>query len=281
MNLGNKALLGLCGLMIFLGGPASAGPIPFSDLAPRALNASSPEPSPMQTSWGYGPRENQFNQLIDHCVSNLWDDQANPLPPLLFKSLMAVESSFNPNAVSATGAAGLTQLTPDTAQRFGLALMERSDPQKALPAGVMALMEKHRVLSDPARYYELLGMHGQVAPWGLKVAEAYLRYGSPRGEDRWCLTFAAYNGGGGTVLRAMAHAYERGLDPTKWDLLAGPPGAALDTPLHAACVEVYGARNALRKAAEIAAYPRRILALYHQAIPSPNALSPAPTPGGG
>jgi hypothetical protein len=268
MKLGKAALLlSIAGIFALTSGPASAGPIPFSDLAPHALDlSSSTTTTSMVTNWGYGARENQFNSLIDNCVNHLWADSENPLPPLLFKSLMAVESSFNPSAVSATGAAGLTQLTVETARRFGLHMMERSDPQKALPAGLMALMEKHKVVSDPAHYSSLVGMSCDACPWSLKVAEAYEKFGRPRGDDRWALTFAAYNGGGGTVLRAMAHAYERGLDPTKWDLLAGPPGRSLNTPLHAACVEVYGLRNATRKAMEIAAYPRRILALYHQAL---------------
>lgn len=252
-------------LLSCLGQPTlvSAGPLPFSDMLMRS--AATPREFHMNTSWGYGAKENHYNELIVRSVQAAWTDAENALPPLLYKSLMAVESSFNPQAVSYAGAAGLAQLMPDTARRFGLGERDRLDPNKALPAGIQALEEKHRVIADPGNYYKVVGIQGKVAPWGEKVAAFYEAEGAPQGEDRWALVLGAYNGGGGTILRAMAYAVDRGLDPRKWDHLAGPPGKALNTPLYAACAEVFGARNAARKAAELAAYPRKILGLYHEA----------------
>ena len=242
----------------------SAGPLPFSDMLMPSV-ATPPSRFHMTTSWGFGPRENHYNELIVRSVQAAWTDTELALHPLLYKSLMAVESSFNPHAVSYAGAAGLAQLMPDTARRFGLCDRDRLEPGKALPAGIQALQEKHRVIADPGNYYKVVGIQGKVAPWGEKVAAFYDTHGAPEGEDRWALVLGAYNGGGGTILRAMAYALERGLDPRKWDHLAGPPGNARNTPLHAACAEVFGARAAARKAEELAAYPRKILGLFHEA----------------
>jgi len=69
-----------------------------------------------------------------------WDDaiRAASLPrgvdPQIVKSVMLVESNFNPRAVSRKGAGGLIQLMPDTARRFGV--RDRFDPLENLRGGV-------------------------------------------------------------------------------------------------------------------------------------------------
>jgi hypothetical protein len=55
----------------------------------------------------------------------------------LVKSVMLVESNFNPRAVSRKGARGLMQLMPDTARRFGVT--DRFDAAQSLRAGVRYL----------------------------------------------------------------------------------------------------------------------------------------------
>jgi hypothetical protein len=62
----------------------------------------------------------------------------------------------------------------------------------------------------------------------------------------------------------MARAADQGIDPRKWDNIAGPPGHCLHSPLHYACCEVFGDRSSASKCAELAAYPRKIFAYYHR-----------------
>jgi membrane-bound lytic murein transglycosylase D len=81
-----------------------------------------------------------------------------------------VESSFNPKARSRTGAVGLYQLMPDTAEMLGLSLRpvdERLDPLKNARAS--------------AQYLNYL--HGKFRDWPLVLA--------------------AYNGGEGRVRRLL------------------------------------------------------------------------------
>jgi membrane-bound lytic murein transglycosylase D len=93
--------------------------------------------------------------------------------------LAEVESSFNREALSPVGAAGLFQLMPDTAKRFGLSLWPRDQ-----------------------RY--------QPAPSATASAQ-YLRYLYNHFQD-WRLALAAYNAGEGTVQKLLkrykTHSYD-------------------------------------------------------------------------
>lgn len=46
--------------------------------------------------------------------------EANAVDPALLHAIVAVESGYNPQAVSPKGATGLMQLMPETARRFGV-----------------------------------------------------------------------------------------------------------------------------------------------------------------
>ena len=89
---------------------------------------------------------------------------ATNVPAALIRAVISAESSFNPYALSATGAVGLMQLMPDTAARYGVT--NRMDPSQNILGGA-------RYLSDLMRLFHN-NMH---------------------------LTIAAYNAGEGSVLK--------------------------------------------------------------------------------
>lgn len=63
--------------------------------------------------------------------------RAQSLDPALVKAIIAVESGFDPSAVSAKGAFGLMQLLPETAARYGVvADPRRSAAQKLLDPAI-------------------------------------------------------------------------------------------------------------------------------------------------
>ena len=65
--------------------------------------------------------------------------RAHGVAPELVASVIAVESNFNPNAVSWRSARGLMQLMPETAARFGVKQM--FDPRQNIEAGTRYLKE--------------------------------------------------------------------------------------------------------------------------------------------
>lgn len=65
--------------------------------------------------------------------------RAHGVAPELVASVIAVESNFNPNAVSWRYARGLMQLMPQTAARFGVTKI--LDPQQNIEAGTRYLKE--------------------------------------------------------------------------------------------------------------------------------------------
>ncbi|MBL1378837.1 lytic transglycosylase domain-containing protein [Zobellella iuensis] len=92
--------------------------------------------------------------------------------------LPAVESAYLPGAVSPVGAAGLWQLMPATAQRFGVLIDEEFD--------------------------------GRFAPLAAsRAAIDYLAWLHRHFEGDWLLALAAYNAGEGRVRRAMERSGSR------------------------------------------------------------------------
>ena len=92
----------------------------------------------------------------------------------LLKAVIATESGFDPKALSPRGAVGLMQLTPVTAQRFGLA------PE---PKGTFAVR-----LADPRVN---IGIGAQYLAHLIKLFQGDVS-----------LALAAYNSGEGSVIRA-------------------------------------------------------------------------------
>ena len=94
---------------------------------------------------------------------------AQKIPPELVW-LADVESGFDRRALSPAGAAGMFQLMPDTARRFGLSLWPRDQRYQAEPSAT--------------------------------ASAQYLKYLHDRFKD-WRLVLAAYNAGEGTVQKLL------------------------------------------------------------------------------
>ena len=94
---------------------------------------------------------------------------AQKMPPELVW-VAEVESSFDRHALSPAGAAGLFQLMPDTAKRFGLSLWPRDQRFQPEPSAT--------------------------------ASAQYLKYLYDRFKD-WRLALAAYNAGEGTVQKLL------------------------------------------------------------------------------
>jgi soluble lytic murein transglycosylase-like protein len=113
------------------------------------------------------PRIRQFDPIIEKAA------RQHALDPGLVKAVIAVESAFEPKAVSPKGALGLMQLIPDTAARYGIA----GDGKKTI----------EQKLFDP-----------QV---NIQAGARYLRYLLTLFADDLTLALAAYNAGEGAVQR--------------------------------------------------------------------------------
>lgn len=86
-------------------------------------------------------------QPLIHSAANRYG-----VDPALVKAVMAVESGFNPQAVSPKGAIGLMQVIPDTGARFGVVADARRtvqqklhDPTINIPTGVRYLSQLSRM----------------------------------------------------------------------------------------------------------------------------------------
>ena len=80
-------------------------------------------------------------KLLDVPYANFISESArlHGVVPELVASVIAVESNFNPNAVSWRSARGLMQLMPQTAARFGV--KQIFDPRQNIEAGTRYLKE--------------------------------------------------------------------------------------------------------------------------------------------
>ncbi len=91
---------------------------------------------------------------------------ANQVDPALIRAVIAVESGFNPLARSHAGAAGLMQLMPGTAQRYGV--KNTFDPAQNIHGGTRYLRDLQSMFGNDLRLVLAAYNAGE---------EAVLRYG--------------------------------------------------------------------------------------------------------
>ncbi|MDQ7838063.1 MAG: lytic transglycosylase domain-containing protein [Thermodesulfobacteriota bacterium] len=115
--------------------PSSLFPLNFPDLSPQANRA---EYRPKGGELDAGVSNNlQGGQDIEHIVSEA--SRKYGVEPALIKSVIAVESNGDPQAVSPAGARGLMQLMPATAAELGVT--DPFDPAQNVMAGTRYLRQ--------------------------------------------------------------------------------------------------------------------------------------------
>jgi soluble lytic murein transglycosylase-like protein len=70
---------------------------------------------------------------------------ANNVEAALIRAVISVESGYNPSAVSRTGAVGLMQLMPQTAERYNVS--DRHDPEQNIHGGAQYLRDLLRMFN--------------------------------------------------------------------------------------------------------------------------------------
>jgi soluble lytic murein transglycosylase-like protein len=98
-----------------------------SPKAPVAKDAAAARLAPGELAGSY----DRFRPLVDEAA------RAAEVDAALVHAVIAVESRYNPKAVSKKGASGLMQLMPDTARRYGVA--DVFDPAQNIRAGARYL----------------------------------------------------------------------------------------------------------------------------------------------
>jgi soluble lytic murein transglycosylase-like protein len=133
-------LRALCALAVLLGvaGPASATVrIAFKDGKRIIYNDGIGESSRAALGKGDGwlaarvAMPSYYDEAIVRCA------RASSIDPKLVKSVVLIESAFDPRAVSRKGARGLMQLMPETAERYGV--HDLFNPDENISAGTRHL----------------------------------------------------------------------------------------------------------------------------------------------
>jgi soluble lytic murein transglycosylase-like protein len=103
--------------------PPAPPPAPATAAAPVAVASAAASPDAIRAA--------QFKPMIQKVA------QETSVSPLLLHAVIAVESGYDAKAVSRKGAQGLMQLTPQTAQRFGV--RNAFDPMQNVRGGALYL----------------------------------------------------------------------------------------------------------------------------------------------
>lgn len=114
---------------------------PQSSTPSAIINLDSPEESHPHIPYLTGKlNPDAYARQIDAACKKYGVD------PSLARAVVHAESSFNPSAVSPVGAAGLMQLMPKTAERFGVG--DRFNPEQNIDGGVQYLSILSRMFGD-------------------------------------------------------------------------------------------------------------------------------------
>ncbi|MBI4893721.1 MAG: lytic transglycosylase domain-containing protein [Acidobacteria bacterium] len=111
--------------------PVVPQPVASKLIAPREVNGQPAAADPHVAA---------INEIVEEAA------RANSVDPLLVHSVIRVESNYDPFAVSPKGAAGLMQLIPATARRFGAA--NSFDVRENITAGVKYLKYLQDLFGD-------------------------------------------------------------------------------------------------------------------------------------
>jgi soluble lytic murein transglycosylase-like protein len=131
---------------LFFKGRSTLDPLPTDPAEERARAALARSPL--------------FRRVVDHPnvrrFAPLIDQQAKAfaLDPALIKAVVAVESAFVPDAISAKGAVGLMQVLPETAERYGLAADRRRTVEQQLLDPTINVRIGTRYLRDLLKHFE-------------------------------------------------------------------------------------------------------------------------------
>jgi hypothetical protein len=87
----------------------------------------------LDKQYSYSAKAQKYDPLIQKYAA------LNNLDPVLLHAVIRAESSYNPNSISSAGAAGLMQLMPATAERFGVT--DRLDPEQSIRGGSAYLQQ--------------------------------------------------------------------------------------------------------------------------------------------
>jgi soluble lytic murein transglycosylase-like protein len=145
---------------------ADAPPAPRADiLEPRAL-----KDSPLYRRLVAHPNVARFEGLIETHAK-----RAN-VDPALVKAVIAVESAFDPAAISGKGAVGLMQVMPQTGERYGIAAdARRSVVQKLLDPATNVRVGTRHLADLLARYANDLALALAAYNAGEQAVERYAR----------------------------------------------------------------------------------------------------------
>ena len=122
--------------------PADAGFELFM-AAPGSAVATANRPTTDTHAISLMARVEQYRELVAEAA------RRSQVDPRLLHAVIAVESGYNPQAISAKGAIGLMQLMPNTARRYGVGNLR--DPSQNLLGGASYLRDLLKLFNNDVR----------------------------------------------------------------------------------------------------------------------------------